>query len=420
MTVSASDAAAEGAAGRPAGLAASWRWLPGVAGLVVWLALAAAALNPQCWTWAQSHLPWMINPIFHDLHVVRLGWETQQAGGDPLMAADHPFNYPRMILLAGRLGGLQLPAEAEGLLSAALFLGTLVVVLKPRSRCEAVFAALVIASPPVLLMIERGNLDQWVLVLVAAGLALLARSRPENWTMAAGAVLLGLATLIKLYPAAVMVGAAIFWRGLRRRVLVLAGLAVVLWCVLDLEEIVMVIKKTPRGLEPAYGRMLAGSRYYWEVVGPHWTAEAARSYQAIVMPGSFLICAGLLLAAAGIGWRLRWRFYGTMVPPVGQVFFWAGALIYAGTFLLGSNWSYRLVFLLLCVPGLWQSARLGRVRWWARASLAAIGLILWAPFHLALGWFFLHETVEWALAGLLVAGAAAQLALGLPGDEVVG
>jgi hypothetical protein len=33
-----------------------------------------------------------------------------------------------------------------------------------------------------------------------------------------------------------------------------------------------------------------------------------------------------------------------------ELFFIGGATLYAGTFVLGNNWDYRLIFLILCVP----------------------------------------------------------------------
>ena len=71
-------------------------------------------------------------------------------------------------------------------------------------------------------------------------------------------------------------------------------------------------------------------------------------------------------------------------------------MIYVGTFGLGTNWSYRLVFLLLCVPALSAAVGERATRHWARATLACLTLTLTmlAPFHLPLGWFFAGQTVE--------------------------
>src|SRR5262249_53337730 len=37
--------------------------------------------------------------------------------------------------------------------------------------------------------------------------------------------------------------------------------------------------------------------------------------------------------------------------------FWAGAAVYAGSWVFGNNYDYRLAFLVLCVPQLWEGTR---------------------------------------------------------------
>ena len=59
--------------------------------------------------------------------------------------------------------------------------------------------------------------------------------------------------------------------------------------------------------------------------------------------------------------------------------FRAGAAIYLGTFLLGNNWDYRLIFLILAIPQLvaWARDSACAVRRAARVVLAAILVSLW-------------------------------------------
>jgi hypothetical protein len=75
-----------------------------------------------------------------------------------------------------------------------------------------------------------------------------------------------------------------------------------------------------------------------------------------------------------------------------------GACIYALTFIAGTNYFYRLVFLLLCLPWLWKSdsagTRIGKMRW---LGLTLIFSVLWInPYWwppLALG----SEASAWGL-----------------------
>ncbi|MFN3308989.1 MAG: hypothetical protein ACK44E_07245, partial [Anaerolineales bacterium] len=100
--------------------------------------------------------------------------------------------------------------------------------------------------------------------------------------------------------------------------------------------------------------------------------------------------------------------------------FRAGSAIYIGTFFLGSNFDYRLVFLLLTIPQLiqWAQERRVLVRHLAQITLAALYLSLWHRMMLrGLEWllpkdfpgsfsralaFFPDEIANWLLfAGLI-------------------
>jgi len=390
----------------------AWRWLPVASAAAVWAVLVALTLVPDLRRAAGGHFPWMLEPLYHDWHVVRIGWQAHAAGVDPLASSELPYNYPRFVLLGGRLGGAAVPPNVAGPLLAALFLATTVWVLRPATRGEAVMAAILIASPPVWLLLERGNLDAFVFVVLAPGLWFLARRAPGPLALLGGSSALFVAAAMKLFPAVILCAAIAFWRGARLRWSLLLVVIFIAWLVASLDEVALIMQKTTRGLEPAYGRMQAGSRYVTEVIAPRATeGEAARTL-SLLMRASLLTWLAGATAALWLGWRRREH----LVPVEGEahdrVFFWSGALLYAGTFLLGSNWSYRLVFLLLCVPFLWHARRVPALRTTALVALAGLGLQLLAPFHLPLGLFFVQQATAWTTGWLLLAGAAGLLAVG--------
>jgi hypothetical protein len=392
--------------------ASPWRWLTVGAALIVWGGLLAMAVVPEWRAEVAARSRWTLEPMFHDWHVVRLGWQANAQGVDPLANPDMPYNYPRFVLLGGKLGGAAIPPVVAGLALAAAFLFVAVRVLKPRSPVEWVAAAALVASPPVWLLLERGNLDALTFIILAPGLWFLARRTPGPLALVAGSVALFAAAAIKLYPAVILVAAIFFWRGARVKWSVVLAVGFAGWLVASLDEVALVLQKTTRGLEPAYGRVITGSRWVSERVTPHVSAEEAQATLQALMRVSlvtWLLGAALALAA---GWRLRGRFAKVAGETRDRAFFWSGALIYGGTFLLGHNWSYRLVFLLLCVPFLWQARRVVALRVWATAALAGVGVMLLAPFHLPIGWFLAHQAVAWTTSWLLLAGAAALLAVG--------
>lgn len=388
-----------------------WRWLPILAAAGVWLAFLAITLVPEWQAAARARFRWMLEPLFHDWHVVRLGWESNAAGIDPLAAKNDPFNYPRFVLL-GATPGRHVPTNVAALAGAALFLGALVQAMRPRSRAEALLATALVVSPPVLLMIERGNLDAWVFVLVVAGAGGLTAASSRMTAFAAGTIALVVATMLKLYPAVLLPAAALFWRG-HRRAWGVAGFAVFVgWLVTHVEEVILVMQKTTRGLEPAYGRMIAGSRYYVEAIEPRAPANGAEILGAL-MTASLGVCAAGFLIAAFLGWRWRSRIAEVGAGPCERVIFWSGALIYGGTFMLGSNWSYRLVFLALCVPLLWRATQTPALRAWGAGCLAGIAVMFLSPFHLPLGLFLGQQAIAWLLAFAVFGGAVGLLTRGL-------
>ena len=395
--------------GTPGG---GWRWLPVLTAVGVWLLLLGVTAGPAFHSQARARLPWMLDPLFHDWHVIRRGWEMTRAGGDALGALDQPYNYPRVVLLGAYAGGLAVPAAVAGLGTAAAFLACVVGLLWPRSAVEAIVAAALVASPPMLLMLERANLDAWVFILVVGGLAWLARAPATRGAVGAGTALLAAAAMMKLYPAIVLLGVAGLWRGARRAMAVV-GLAVLAgWVAVSSEEIALILRKTTRGLEPAYGRMLAGSRYYVEVLMPQVAGAGSGRILRELMGWSLVGCLAVFGLAVGVGWWRRSRIAAVMKTDCTGGWFVGGSLIYAGTFLLGSNWSYRLVFLLLCVPALWRAGTVPRARPWAGAALAGVMVMLLAPLHLGLGWFLAGEGVAWLLAVALLGTACGLIAGG--------
>jgi hypothetical protein len=59
--------------------------------------------------------------------------------------------------------------------------------------------------------------------------------------------------------------------------------------------------------------------------------------------------------------------------------FWLGAGIYIGTFLLGNNWDYRLMFLLFCIPTLidWSIQKDKKYSLVAKITLTACMVSFW-------------------------------------------
>ena len=91
--------------------------------------------------------------------------------------------------------------------------------------------------------------------------------------------------------------------------------------------------------------------------------------------------------------------------------FWAGAAIYVGTYVFSSNFDYRLVFLLLCVPQLcaWRRDGVAPAPWpGGRRSSRCVGTLWLSSTSPPLLPFGLQS---WYLGLDLPAGGGAELAL---------
>ena len=356
-----------------------------------WLAILAAVLMFG-WTptWAALTVP-TDKPTFSDMRSVQSAIDAVHHGlnpqvvnpGDPWhRTMDYPMLWERIA------EGLHLEIEADylafeiGLVVA--FLAAIAGMLWWAPSWWLVAAAF---SSSTLLLVERGNNDLAVFALVCLALAL---------PLAAGLVLLFVAALLKLYP-------VLCWPALvrGRRTLILAGVLAVSLLLLMQDELGAIHKAQPLRAYLSYGS--ASFAYAFKVMGH------------VTLPG-LLISAVLVVASLGTLLLLasHIRFVQDERFEARRRFFYAGSFVFLGTFMLGSNWDYRLVFLLFCVPLLatLESAAFRR---------ALLLILLVSLNHSAFGtWFGLAGyAVNEAAKGVLFVLLAAVTTMVLVQDDVV-
>jgi hypothetical protein len=197
-------------------------------------------------------------------------------------------------------------------------------------------------------------------VLVAIGVLLLRRS---PWL---AAVPITAAGVLKLFPATAVI---VFARERRRWLAgVTSVVALLVYGLATLDDIRTLRSVIPRVVPNSYGAGVIPLALHEANVS--W-AQSAASVRYLRLG---LIAFGLVLALALFLWR---RGEGD-VDDVKLDAFWAGAAVYAGSWVFGNNFDYRLAFLVLCVPQLWEWTRLrgGPVRG-APLALAALLATLW-------------------------------------------
>ncbi len=313
-----------------------------------------------------------INPIFSDLIAILAAGEAHQLGWDvfannPLDPLNRPHVYGPWWLVVGQMGLVRADAWWLGLLLLGSFLAAAVIVLAPRNLRSAGLGILLLASPPVLLAMERGNNDLIIFLLLVSAVWLVTRQTRVG--MIGGGALVVLAAALKLYPLVALPALAV--RSASRRVVLwLVGgtgaicLLIVMYS-LDVYRKVAEIAPEPITIF-AYGGKLS-------------------IYILTAFPGERInmLLGGipLVMFTLWVCWRWR-RSFWNMVPVTGFTAgcFIAGALAWILCYVSTTSFPYRLLLLLLparlwLAPG---SDGLGNVA--VRFQLAITLLFVWTPF----------------------------------------
>lgn len=387
------------------------RWTPPRIAFALLIAALAAAIWWLAHTTrlaAVEHLgiPTM-HPEFADARTVTGASVSLAQGLDPAVANpgdpwSRPFNYPRVWLGLARLGidPDDTTAYAAAML-AALLLGLAALLPLANDLPTLMLLAPAVCAPTTWFAIERGNNDLMMFGLISCA-AFAARRRPRT----ANALVLS-AAVLKLFPAFAL---ANLLGGSRRTALRVGGIAAAglagyaLWIRHDL---VQIAAATEHKAAIEYG------------IATVPLALAARTGTPVA---TWMASAGALVVASAVGalW-LRHRVRLVTAPsPHAFAAFLCGAAIYVGTFCLGRNFDYRLIFLILTVPqlGHWCRATNGWSRRFLAGLIAVLLVALWSLTlrHAAPGLLagdrgmLLDEALTWTLClGLLV-----TLGLALP------
>jgi hypothetical protein len=349
-------------------------------GLLITLAVLLFGGHAVGWdaTWRSFGVT-PLQPHFFDMHVILDYAACAAEGLDaylPHSCNEDNFNIPPIWLWVGYLGlnGSDSVWLAAAMIAAAL--AVMVGLFKNRSAADGALGLFAIVSPSVMMGVERGNLDLLILALVG-GAALLYREKGLGRIRAAFAVLAA-AIVVKLFP---MFCIALAARRTRRAWLFAAAIGVfsLAYLAVIFPYIILIRQNVPTTFILSYG-------YKAIFLGfDHMRAEARLA--PIELAGTWLPLATAVIAllAAAAAALMSFRD-GRILAPVGEAVsgtaFLFGSGIYCGTFLLGTNFIYRLMFLLLCVPQLqdWRSQKSGSEQRSAaveRGLFVAVLSVLW-------------------------------------------
>jgi hypothetical protein len=341
-----------------------------------------------------------LEPHFFDTHAVADHAACAAKGYDAytLTECDNflPFNYPPVWLWIGYIGvdGSDSTWIALLLTSAAALASVLL--FRGRSIPDGLVCSLGLLSPPVMMAVERGNIDLSIYALVAiAAVTLHGRAR---FCTPAALGLLSLSVILKLYPIFCVGMAA---RPSRSRV-VLAGLLTLVagaYYAAIAEYLPKIRAITPTTYMLSYGYktiFLGLDRLRVEAGLPPF------GFDESWLPLLALVFA--VLCAAAVACTKPQPLVSAGLPGTAFLF---GAGIYCGTFCLGTNFMYRMMFLLLCIPQLldWTGRELmSGARWKGQVLLFALLSTLWsmgANGHES--FMLISQLMNWVLFTALIA-----------------
>ena len=331
-----------------------------------------------------------LHPHFFDMHVPLDYAACAAKGADPYIPHScnvANFNLPPVWLWLGWLG---LDGSASDYFAVAMIAcaaAITVLLFRGRSSAQGLIALIAILSPSVMMGVERANPDLFIFALVgAAALLYRERSKIRGFTTL---VLITAGFILKLFPMFAVALAARFNKRTFLFAVIIAVLGLI-YLVAIFKYILLIRANVPTTFILSYG-------YKAPFLGwDHLRSEAGLEPVGLgdtwlPMLASLITLAGALGTALAMVWRGP-KFSMIADSSAGTAFLF-GSGIYCGTFLLGTNFIYRLMFLLLCVPQLqdWIDEQPHRQALAIRALLVTILAVLWLNGN-ANG----HTTFVWA------------------------
>ncbi len=344
-----------------------------------------------------------LQPPFFDMHVINDYAECAKNGVDayaPRACNIANFNIPPAWLWIGSIGsinGSDSPWLSLVIITAAAII--MMLLLKGRSWSHGVVALVALISPSVLMGVERANLDLLILALVGSAALIYEEQSTKRISGAAALICFGI--VLKIIP--------VFCVSLVVR---LSKPTLLFACIVSafslfyfyeiLDYLLLIRRNVPSTFVLSYGHKSAfmGIDHL-----RGWAGLSSIHLEETWVPA--LTVAGVLMGAGAFALRARGQIesFAVSASSAGTAFLF-GAGIYCGTFVLGTNFIYRLMFLLLCIPQLqdWQTRWRNGHRSTGNAELGLYAIVvgvLWlngnSNGHSVSAFLLLPQMLNWIL-----------------------
>ncbi|HYO05796.1 MAG TPA: glycosyltransferase 87 family protein [Phototrophicaceae bacterium] len=338
-------------------------------------------------------------PPFADLRVITSGAECIRLGYDVLVVNPcdpwkRPMNYPRIWSVPASWGLDQSHTVILGILFGLLFFSLVFVTIKRLNYIEALFYALILCSPSAMFAIERGNNDIIVFILLSLSL-LIMKNKTAIWRYFSYIIIM-FAAILKLYPIFALITALKEKKRNFTVIFISIFIAFGIYVVTNFESIILVSKATPRATRYSYG-----GRVIFDVIfryfSSFYNSHIPRYFNLIKFLLFSLTIALFLLISYLLAKHTENLFQNNKLNINQIEAFRIGSSIYIGTFLIGNNWDYRLIFLLFTIPQIlaWLKTQ---VQFESISGLALMAIILttWLS-NISDEIYYLDELLNWLL-----------------------
>jgi hypothetical protein len=332
--------------------------------LVPLLILVSAFSSGWNSTWRAFGVPSM-TPRFLDSYNISTAVETFHGGGDPLVMNwgdpyHRPMNYPRIWLYLFSAAGIT-PGNVStaAIILCAFYLACVsFLIMQAKYAIDAAILLLASLSVSPMLAMERGNNDLFIFSLVFLACFV------TNRYLKSG--LYGAAALLKFYPIVAMIIDGMR-RPLKERmsaalpILLVATLIILQW-----HDLALIRHGTPVSRSMSYGTLSLEGELLRETA--RWGFLSSLGWTVVLE--CWLIGALAIRNAWGNLVELDTSISNSKFAESFSVF----GGIYVFTYAIGSNWDYRLIFLLPTLPFAMEMARGVRHRLWAISYLVFVGI----------------------------------------------
>lgn len=290
-----------------------------------------------------------MQPEFADLQVIQGAYESLQNDIYPYVQNPYDpwqrtYNYPPIWLyLLGPHLTVNNIVVAGWILITLFFISTFYFIGRVSYR-NGVIYSLAIVSPAIFLLLERGNIDIIIFILSMMSIKLY-MSQANKAPLLTG-IFISFISILKLYPIFSLFN---FYKDKKSSLIYICTIIIIftLYIITITSELSWISANTPRGGIRSYGCAVLPTRLLLLISQINPEIKFSHTISLIIGLSVLSILSILIFILA-----LRQNKIIHHKDTRELFSFKLGALIFIGTFAIGNNWDYRLVFLILTIPQL--------------------------------------------------------------------